>query len=74
MLHSFFYDDTATKPATLSSRTAAGQRAYGQAMVKMAIVIGVLLLVILGGLDVQQIQMTHYTVSRPCAPPPTRRR
>src|SRR6266545_6752660 len=36
----------------------------GQAMVEMAIVIGILLLVILGGLDVLQIQMTQYTVSQ----------
>src|SRR6266545_1576405 len=64
MLHSFFYDDTATMPITRSSRTMARQRAYGQAMVEMAIVIGVLLLVILGGLDVLQIQMTQYTVSQ----------
>jgi len=64
MLHSFFYDDTVTMPVTRTSRTAAGQRAYGQAMVEMAIVIGVLLLVILGGLDVLQIQMTQYTVSQ----------
>jgi TadE-like protein len=64
MLHSFFYDDTATITVTRASRTAAGQRAYGQAMVEMAIVIGVLLLVILGGLDVLQIQMTQYTVSQ----------
>jgi hypothetical protein len=64
MLHSFFYNDTATMPIPRSSRTAAAQRAYGQAMVEMAIVIGVLLLVILGGLDVLQIQMTQYTVSQ----------
>jgi len=36
----------------------------GQAMVEMALVIGILLLVILGGLDLLQIAMTHYTVSQ----------
>lgn len=36
----------------------------GQAMVEMAIVIGVLLLVILGGLDCLQLAMTNYTVSQ----------
>lgn len=39
-------------------------RAGGQAMVEMAIVIGVLLLVILGGLDCLQLAMTNYTVSQ----------
>src|SRR5688572_33209816 len=36
----------------------------GQAMVEMALVIGILLLVILGGLDGLQIMMTQYTVSQ----------
>jgi len=36
----------------------------GQAMVEMALVIGILLLVILGGIDVLQVQMTQYTVSQ----------
>jgi len=33
-------------------------------MVEMALVIGILLLVILGGIDVLQVQMTQYTVSQ----------
>lgn len=40
------------------------RRRRGQAMVEMAIVIGVLLLVILGGLDCLQLAMTNYTVSQ----------
>lgn len=45
---------------------APGSRALapGQAMVEMAIVMGVLLLVILGGLDCLQLLMTNYTVSQ----------
>ncbi len=38
--------------------------APGQAMVEMALVIGILLLVILGGIDVLQVQMTQYTMSQ----------
>ena len=62
MLHSFFFDDS--DPVAGSPRSHARQRARGQAMVEMALVIGILLLVILGGLDGLQIMMTQYTVSQ----------
>ena len=64
MLHSFFFDDSAVLPVTRSQKTRTRQRARGQAMVEMALVIGILLLVILGGLDGLQIMMTQYTVSQ----------
>ena len=38
--------------------------APGQAMVELALVIGLLLIVLLGGLDLLQIAMTQYTVSQ----------
>ena len=69
MLYSFFYQDgaigewkmSATPPSPHPRRR---DRARGQAMVEMALVIGILLLVILGGLDGLQIMMTQYTVSQ----------
>lgn len=69
MLHSFFYREgagegwktPATPPAPHARRH---RRTRGQAMVEMALVIGILLLVILGGLDGLQIMMTQYTVSQ----------
>jgi hypothetical protein len=69
MLHSFFFQDTKVKgcpgPARASAtRSTRRQRTDGQAMVEMAIVLGVLLLVILGGLDCLQLLMTNYTVSQ----------
>jgi len=38
--------------------------ARGQALVEMALALGIILLVILGGLDLLQIAMTQYTVSQ----------
>ena len=64
MLHSFFFDDSAALPVARSQKTRACQRVRGQAMVEMTLVIGILLLVILGGLDGLQIMMTQYTVSQ----------
>jgi TadE-like protein len=67
MLHSFFCEDRAgegwCRPATPRPPNHR-RRARGQAMVEMALVIGILLLVILGGLDGLQIMMTQYTVSQ----------
>lgn len=40
------------------------QRSRGQALVEMALVFAVLLLLIFGGIDVLQNQMTQYTVSQ----------
>jgi len=48
----------------LRLNTHATHRSPGQAMVEMALVIGIVLLVILGGLDLLQIAMTQYTVSQ----------
>jgi hypothetical protein len=64
MLHSFFFDDPGVLSVTRSRQTCARQRLRGQAMVEMALVIGILLLVILGGADALQIMMTQYTVSQ----------
>jgi TadE-like protein len=64
MLHSFFFDDTDTLQVARSLKTCAHQPVRGQALVEMALVIGILLLVILGGLDGLQIMMTQYTVSQ----------
>ncbi len=49
-------------PPRLNARSTHGSP--GQAMVEMALVIGIVLLVILGGLDLLQIAMTQYTVSQ----------
>lgn len=56
MLHCFFYQDT--------TRAGRCYARHGQALVEMALVMGVLLLVILGGIDGLQIMMTQYTVSQ----------
>ena len=64
MLHSFFFDDPRVLSVTRSRQTCARQSVRGQAMVEMALVIGILLLVILGGADALQIMMTQYTVSQ----------
>src|SRR5437868_15056781 len=47
-------------PAPLHTR----HRARGQALVEMALAMGVLLLFLLGGLDCLQLLMTNYTVSQ----------
>ena len=69
MLDSFFFKDARieewrAQTTTSATRRDRRQQAHGQAMVEMAIVIGVLLLVILGGLDCLQLLMTNYTVSQ----------
>jgi len=68
MPHSFFNARTAAHgswPAPSSPRpSAARQRTRGQALVEMALVIGIVLLVILGGLDGLQVLMTQYTVNQ----------
>ena len=69
MLHSFFYQDEAIEERTMPAASPSAhvhprQRTRGQAMVEMALVIGILLLIILGGLDGLQIMMTQYTVSQ----------
>jgi len=69
VIHSFFYEDGAaakwrTPGASSSFSRHARCRSVGQAMVEMALVIGVVLLVILGGIDLLQIAMTQYTVSQ----------
>ena len=69
MLESFFYQERAGQGWQMSATPPQPQprqrrRARGQAMVEMAIVIGVLLLLILGGLDCLQLMMTQYTVSQ----------
>jgi Flp pilus assembly protein TadG len=68
MLHSFFFQDAEVKGRSPQASASAGrnrrQQVHGQAMVEMAIVLGVLLLVILGGLDCLQLLMTNYTVSQ----------
>jgi Flp pilus assembly protein TadG len=43
---------------------AATQRRAGQSLVEFALVLGVLLLLILGGIDAFQILMTQYTVNQ----------
>jgi Flp pilus assembly protein TadG len=45
-------------------RSSIPARTSGQAMVEMALVMGILLLVILGGLDGLQIMMTQYTINQ----------
>lgn len=67
MLRSFFYDEEAGARRSASAvvrRRGRRARDGGQAMVEMALVIGILLLVILGGLDCLQVMMTQYTVSQ----------
>ena len=56
MRHSFFYQDEAMGERKMSAASPSAhvhprQRTRGQAMVEMALVIGILLLIILGGLD-----------------------
>ena len=69
MIHSFFYQDradagwrTPAMPSSAARRTR--RRSVGQALVEMALVIGIVLMVILGGIDLLQIAMTQYTVSQ----------
>jgi hypothetical protein len=69
VIHSFFYEDTVdgdwrTSAAPSSPARDTRRRSVGQAMVEMALVIGIVLLVILGGIDLLQIAMTQYTVSQ----------
>ena len=69
MIHSFLYEDTVDRgwrpsAAPCSPAHHTRRRSAGQAMVEMALVIGVVLLVILGGIDLLQIAMTQYTVSQ----------
>ncbi len=65
MVRSFFYAERMGErcPASAAARLPR-RRVCGQAMVEMALVIGILLLVILGGLDCLQLMMTQYTVSQ----------
>ena len=48
------------RPPALRTR----HRARGQALIEMALAMGVLLLFVLGGLDCLQLLMTNYTVSQ----------
>ena len=69
MRHSFFHQAEAVGgwPAPASLRPDplhTRHRAHGQALVEMALAMGVLLLFVLGGLDCLQLLMTNYTVSQ----------
>ena len=66
MLRSFFTERARESwLAPASPRPARPtQQVRGQALVEMALVIGIVLLVILGGIDALQILTTQYTVSQ----------
>src|SRR5438045_3615537 len=56
--------ETLSRSPSLPVSRSPGLPAPGQALVEMALALGIILLVILCGLDLLQIVMTQYTVSQ----------
>jgi hypothetical protein len=67
VLYSFFYQEGADGGGHLPARprpSSSTRRSQGQAMAEMALVIGILFAVVLGGLDLLQMVLTHYQVNQ----------